>query len=278
MAREGIRFVTNTNVGETFETDRLLNEFDAVVLCGGASRPRDLAVAGRALQGIHFAMDFLHQNTRSLLDSNHADGKYLSAKDKDVIVIGGGDTGTDCVATALRHGCRSLVQFEILPRPPADRAPENPWPQWPKVYRLDYGQEEAAHLFGEDPRAYSVMTREFLGDENENVRAVRTVGVEWSSAGPRERDGAAKEWPAQMVLLALGFLGPETNGLLSQLGIAFDARGNVAVDDQQQTNVAKVFAAGDMSRGQSLVVWAIADGRRAAKGVDRFLMGETSLP
>jgi glutamate synthase (NADPH/NADH) small chain len=278
MAEEGILFVTNTNVGETFETDRLMNEFDAVVLCGGACRPRDIEADGRTLNGIHFAMEFLHLNTRSLLDSNHTDGKFLSAKDKDVVVIGGGDTGTDCVATALRHGCRSLVQFEILPRPPDTRSAENPWPQWPRIYRVDYGQEEAAHVFGQDRRTYSVMTKAFVGDEHGRVRGVRTVDVEWSSDGPRQLSGTEKEWPAAIVLLALGFLGPETNGLLTQLGIALDPRGNVAIDDDHGTNILKVFAAGDMSRGQSLVVWAIADGRRAARGVDRFLMGETSLP
>src|SRR5215471_4170744 len=278
LAQEGIRFITATGVGETYDTGRLMDQFDAVVLCGGAARPRDLSVAGRSLRGIHFAMEFLYLNTKRLLDSGHADEKFLSAKDRDVIVIGGGDTGTDCVATALRHGCRSLVQFEILPRPPASRCAENPWPQWPKIYRLDYGQQEAAHLFGQDPRTYSVMTREFLGDDPGNVRGVRTIDVEWTAGGPREVSGTEKDWRADLVLLALGFLGPETEGLLSQLGVGVDARGNVAVDAEQMTNVAQVFAAGDMSRGQSLVVWAIADGRRAARGVDRFLMGETILP
>src|SRR4030095_14354888 len=156
--------VTNTHVGQDFSTDRLMNEFDAVVLCGGATQPRDLNLAGRELSGIHFAMEFLEGNTRSLLDSNHQDGRYLSAKDKDVIVIGGGDTGTDCVGTALRHGCKSLVQFEILPEPPATRAPDNPWPQWPKVHRLDYGQEEAPALFGRDPRNYCIVSKRFVGD------------------------------------------------------------------------------------------------------------------
>jgi glutamate synthase (NADPH/NADH) small chain len=278
LEQEGINFVTSSNVGETFETDQLMNQFHAVVLCGGAARPRDLTVAGRSLRGIHFAMEFLYRNTKSLLDSNHADGKFLSAKDKDVIVIGGGDTGTDCVATALRHGCRSLVQFEILPRPPDKRSEDNPWPQWPKIYRVDYGQQEAAHLFGQDPRTFSVMTREFLGDDCGNVRGVRTMDVEWTGGGPREVSGTEKDWRADLVLLALGFLGPETKGLLSQLGVLIDPRGNVAVDTEQRTNVGQVFAAGDMSRGQSLVVWAIADGRRAARGVDRFLMGETLLP
>jgi len=283
MSAEGIRFVTGINVGHEYGVDQLASEFDSIVLCGGATKPRDLSIEGRNLKGIHFAMEFLHANTRSLLDSNHQDGNYISANGKDVIVIGGGDTGTDCVATALRHGCRSLVQFEILQQPPQERAPDNPWPQWPKVHRIDYGHEEAAALFGKDPRAYSVMSKRFAGDDDGHVCAVRTVEVEWPAGNngypaPREIPGTEKEWPAQLVLLALGFLGPETNGLLSQLGVAINAHGNVAVDEEKATSVPAVFAAGDMARRQSLVVWAIADGRRAAKGVDRFLMGETILP
>ncbi|HYW71562.1 MAG TPA: glutamate synthase subunit beta [Pyrinomonadaceae bacterium] len=282
MSAEGVRFVTNVNVGRDYGADRLTSEFDAIALCGGATRPRDLSIEGRELSGIHFAMDFLHQNTRSLLNSEHRDGQYLSAKDKDVVVIGGGDTGTDCVATALRQGCRSLVQFEILPSPPPERATDNPWPQWPKVYRLDYGQEEAAALHGHDPRAFAVLSERFLGDEHGSVRAVQTVGVEWTyEIGGRPQlqrvAGTEKQWPVQMVLLALGFLGPETDGIISQLDVAIDGRGNVAVDSDQMTNIPKVFAAGDMSRGQSLVVWAIADGRRAAKGIDQFLRSEAAL-
>jgi glutamate synthase (NADPH/NADH) small chain len=283
MSTEGIRFITGLNVGQDYEVERLTKNFDAIVLCGGATRPRDLPLEGRNLNGIHFAMEFLHTNTKSLLDSNHEDGRYKSAKGKDVIVIGGGDTGTDCVGTALRHGCRSLAQFEILPPSPSQRAHDNPWPQWPKVYRLDYGQEEAVAVFGRDPRAYSMMTKRFLGDEHGHLRAVQTVEVDLDGegnghTGPREVPGTEREWPAQMVLLALGFLGPETEGLLSQLGVLINERGNVEVDQEQMTTVPKIFAAGDMTRGQSLVVWAIADGRRAAKGVDRYLMGETVLP
>jgi glutamate synthase (NADPH/NADH) small chain len=278
LAAEGIEFVVNTSVGRDYSVDRLMKEFDAIVLCGGAARPRDLLLEGRSLSGIHFAMDFLHLNTKSLLDSNQRDGRFLSAKDKDVIVIGGGDTGTDCVGTALRQGCRSLVQFEILSKPPETRAPDNPWPQWPKVYRLDYGQEEAAALFGRDPRTYSIMTKSFVGDKDGRLKGVRTVGIMWSKDEngqfrPVEIAGTEREWRAQMVLLALGFEGPETEGLLTQIGVALDDRGNVATDEDKMTSVSKVFAAGDMARGQSLVVWAIADGRHAARGADKFLRG-----
>lgn len=280
LAAEGVEFVINTNVGRDYSADRLMQEFDATILCGGATRPRDLVVEGRSLSGIHFAMDFLQSNMKNLLNGTHVDGCHLSAKNKDVIVIGGGDTGTDCVGTALRQGCRSLVQFEILNKPPETRAPDNPWPQWPKVYRLDYGQEEAAALFGRDPRTYSVMTKSFVGNNEGEVRAVRTVEINWSkdaneSLRTLELAGTEREWPAQMVLLALGFEGPETEGLINQLGLKLDERGNVATDENKMTSVPKIFAAGDMARGQSLVVWAIADGRQAARGADKFLMGET---
>ena len=282
LAAEGVEFVVNTSVGRDYSADRLMKEFQAIVLCGGAARPRDLKLQGRALSGIHFAMDFLHLNTKSLLDSNHRDGRFVSAKDQDVIVIGGGDTGTDCVGTALRQGCRSLVQFEILSKPPETRAPDNPWPQWPRVYRVDYGQEEAATLFGRDPRTYSIMTKSFVGDKDCRLKGVRTVDIKWNKDEhgqfrPVEIAGTERKWPAQMVLLALGFEGPETEGLLNQIGVELDNRGNVATDEDKRTNVSGVFAAGDVARGQSLVVWAIADGRRAARSADKFLMGETRL-
>jgi glutamate synthase (NADPH/NADH) small chain len=282
MKAEGIAFVTGCEVGKDYPADKLLREFDAVVLCGGATKPRDLAAEGRNLQGIHFAMEFLHANTKSLLDSGHEDGRNISAKGKDVIVIGGGDTGTDCVGTAMRHGCRSLVQFEILPMPPLERAPDNPWPQWPKVYRLDYGQEEAAALFGKDPREYLIQTKRFVGDAAGHVQELHTVRVEWAQDNgrtiPREVPGTDRVFPAQLVLLAMGFLGPE-NQLLDQLGVEKDARSNARADHGRfATSVPGVYAAGDMRRGQSLVVWAINEGRGAARECDRYLMGETALP
>jgi glutamate synthase (NADPH/NADH) small chain len=284
LAAEGITFVTCCEVGRDYPADKLRAEFDAIVLCGGATRPNDFfaKTEGRHLQGIHFAMEFLHANTKSLLDSQHADGRYLSAKGKDVVVIGGGDTGTDCVATAIRQGCRSILQLEIVPKPPLTRAPDNPWPQWPKVYRLDYGQEEAQALWGEDPRRYAVQTTRFLGDEHGRVRAIETVQVEWVRDNgrmvPRNLPGTEKIVPAQLVLLALGFSGPESQ-LLDQLGVEKDARSNAKAEyGKYATNVPGIFAAGDMRRGQSLVVWAIHEGRGAARECDRFLMGETVLP
>jgi glutamate synthase (NADPH/NADH) small chain len=234
------------------------------------------------LHGIEFAMDFLHPNTKSLLDSHLEDEQYLSAAGKDVIIIGGGDTGTDCVATALRHDCASLTQFEIMDQPPLERTADNPWPQWPLVYKLDYGQEEALAVFGEDPREYAIMTKRFIGDEQGNLQAVETVQIRWESngSGPKlvEVPGSEKTWSAQLVLLAMGFVGPE-GGLLDQFGIEKDERSNAKADyGRYQTNIPHIFAAGDARRGQSLVVWAINEGREAAREVDRWLMGETDLP
>ncbi|HXK61006.1 MAG TPA: glutamate synthase subunit beta [Acidobacteriota bacterium] len=280
MAKEGVRFVTGTEVGVDYPADRLFRSFDAVILCCGATSPRDLSIEGRQLAGIHFAMEFLHLNTKSLLDSEHRDGKYLSAKGLDVVVIGGGDTGTDCVATALRHGCRSLVQLEILSRPPDERAPDNPWPEWPRVFRVDYGQEEAKARFGQDPRRFAVMTKRFLGDEKNRVRGLETVRVQWVQQNgrtiPREIPGTEEIIPAQLVLVALGFVGPE-NQLLEQLGVKTDSRTNVAAEyGKFTTNVPGVFAAGDMRRGQSLVVWAINEGRGVARECDRYLVSTPS--
>jgi glutamate synthase (NADPH/NADH) small chain len=282
MAAEGVSFITNTEVGKTYPAQKLMQEFDAVILAGGATKARDLPIEGRDLKGIHFAMEFLHANTKSLLDSNHEDGRYISARGKDVIVIGGGDTGTDCVGTAMRHGCKSLVQFEILPIPPETRASDNPWPQWPKVYRLDYGQEEAKAVFGADPREYCITTKKFTGNATGNVAELHTMRVEWARDNgrviPKDVPGSQKAFPAQLVLLAMGFLGPE-NQLLDQLGVEKDPRSNAKAEHGNfATSVPGVFAAGDMRRGQSLVVWAINEGRGAARECDRYLMGDTVLP
>jgi glutamate synthase (NADPH/NADH) small chain len=282
MEAEGIEFLVNTEVGVNYPADRLLHEYDAVVLCTGATRPRDLPLEGRSLKGIHFAMEFLTSNTRSLLDKKQ-NGGFISAEGKDVVVIGGGDTGTDCVGTSLRHGCKSLVQLEILAKPPMERAANNPWPEWPKVHRMDYGQEEAAAKFGADPRVYLTTAKKFGGDSQGHVKEVVTVEVKWvknenGQMVPQEIPGTRKVRPAQLVLLAMGFLGPE-QPLLDFLEVERDARSNVKADfEKYATNIKGVFAAGDCRRGQSLVVWAFNEGRGAARECDRYLMGRTDLP
>jgi len=285
MAAEGVNFVTGVEIGKDIPAAQLRGEFDAIVLCCGATKPNDFFIKteGRSLKGIHMAVPFLHANTKSLLDSGHADGAYISAKGKDVIVIGGGDTGTDCVGTSMRHGCKSLLQLEIVPMPPLERAPNNPWPEWPRIYRLDYGQEEAKALWGEDPRKYAVQTTKFIGDEEGHIKAIEMVQVEWvkgenGRSAPRNVAGSERIIPAQLVLLALGFSGPEAQ-ILDQLGVEKDERSNAkAQHGRFATNVEGVFAAGDMRRGQSLVVWAINEGRGAARECDRYLMGQTQLP
>jgi glutamate synthase (NADPH/NADH) small chain len=282
MAAEGITFLTNTEVGRNFPADKLMKDFDAIVLCTGATQPRDLPIEGRNLRGVHFAMEFLTANTQSLLDG-HKNGNYISAAGKDVIVIGGGDTGTDCVGTSMRHGCRSLLQVEILPKPPLDRAQDNPWPEWPKVYKLDYGQEEAAARFGADPRVYLTTAKKFVGDEHGQLKEAHLVQIEWTKNDkgqfvPKEVPGTEEIRPAQVVLLAMGFLGPE-QPLLDALAVARDPRTNIKADyGKYQTSLPNVFAAGDCRRGQSLVVWAFNEGRGAARECDRFLMGATHLP
>jgi glutamate synthase (NADPH/NADH) small chain len=282
MQAEGIQFLTNTDVGGNYPAEKLLTEFDATVLCTGATKPRDLPVEGRDLKGVHFAMDFLTSNTRSLLE-RHRNGNFISAEGKDVIVLGGGDTGTDCVGTALRHGCKSLVQIEILPRPPLERASDNPWPEWPKVYRLDYGQEEAAAKFGEDPRIYLTTVKKLIGDSAGRLKEAITVQIAWERNDkgqyiPKEVPGTERTIPTQLVLLAMGFLGPE-QPLLDALKIERDARTNIKAEfERYTTNIKNVFAAGDCRRGQSLVVWAFNEGRGAARECDRYLMGRTNLP
>jgi glutamate synthase (NADPH/NADH) small chain len=282
MEQEGIKFICNANVGGNVEPQIFLKEFAATVICTGATQPRDLPIEGRGLAGVHFAMEYLTANTKAVL-AGDSGASAIHARGKDVVVIGGGDTGTDCVGTAMRHGCRSLLQIEILPKPPLERAADNPWPEWPKVYKLDYGQEEAAARFGADPRVYLTTVKKFTGDAEGRVRELTTVEIKWerNEQGqfvPREQPGTEKVRPAQLVLLAMGFLGPE-QALLKEMGVACDARSNVRADfEKYSTSLPGVFAAGDCRRGQSLVVWAINEGRGAARECDRYLMGYTDLP
>ncbi len=283
LAEEGIKFLTSTAVGVDVSAKKLRGEFDALVLCCGATNPRDLPIPGRDLKGVHFAMEFLHANTKSLLDSGLSDGNYISANDKHVIVVGGGDTGTDCVGTAMRHKCKSLTQLEILPRPPDERGPNNPWPEWPKIYRLEYGQEEAKARFGDDPRVYLTTGEKFVGDDKGNVKEMHIYDVEWAKNKkgtfiPKNVPGSERALPADLVLLAMGFPGPEET-ILTELGVERDSRSNAKAEyGKFMTNVEGVFAAGDMRRGQSLIVWAINEGRVAARECDRYLMGSTNLP
>mgnify|MGYP000879229925 FL=1 len=281
MEQEGISFVCNTAIGGSdYPVEKLRSEFDAVILATGSTVPRDLPIEGRSLKGIHFAMDFLTANTKAVLNPGT---EFISARDKDVIIIGGGDTGTDCVATSLRHGCKSAVQLEIMPQSPEQRAADNPWPEWPKTHKVDYGQEEAAAKYGADPRTYLTTATKFEGDADGNVTAVHTVEVTWDKNDkgqfvPTPVAGTEQVRPTGLVLLAMGFLGPEQQ-MLESLGVERDARSNIKADyDQYATSIPGVFAAGDCRRGQSLVVWAFNEGRGAARECDRFLMGATELP
>ncbi|CAI9092539.1 OLC1v1027805C1 [Oldenlandia corymbosa var. corymbosa] len=279
MKEEGVNFVVNAHVGKdpTYSLERLREENDAIVLAVGSTKPRDLPVPGRELSGVHFAMEFLHANTKSLLDNNLADGNYISAKGKKVVVIGGGDTGTDCIGTSIRHGCSSVVNLELLSQPPKSRAPNNPWPQWPRIFRIDYGHQEAAAKFGKDPRSYEVLTKRFLGDDNGNVKGLEIVRVQWEKDATgkfqfKEIEGSEEIIEADLVLLAMGFLGPEST-IPDKLGIEKDNRSNFKAEyGRFSTSVDGVFAAGDCRRGQSLVVWAISEGRQAAAQVDKYLM------
>lgn len=284
LAAEGVSFVTGCEIGKDVTATQLREDFDAVVFCTGATKPRDLPIPGRELKGVHYAMDFLTANTQHLLD--HGVNGSLpepNARDKDVVVIGGGDTGTDCVGTSLRHGCRSVTQLEIMPRPPESRAADNPWPEWPKIYRLDYGQEEAAAKQGADPRQYLVMTERFIGDEKGNLTGLELVDITWEKDengrfSPVKKEGSRRTLPAQLVALAMGFLGPEQT-VVEQLSLETDPRSNIKAEHEKYTtNIEGIFAAGDCRRGQSLVVWAINEGRGAAREVDRYLMGTTTLP
>jgi glutamate synthase (NADPH/NADH) small chain len=277
LEQEGIKFLCNANVGDNVEPQLLLRDFDATVICTGATEPRDLAVDGRDLTGVHFAMEFLTASTKALLNGG-PDSSPIHARGKDVVVIGGGDTGTDCVGTSLRQGCRSLVQIEILSRLPLERAADNPWPEWPRVHKLDYGQEEAAARFGSDPRTYLTTVKKFVGDGAGRLKELVTVQVKWErndrgQAVPVEVPGTEQVRPAQLALLAMGFLGPEA-ALLKDIGVECDPRGNVRAEHgHYHTSLKGVFAAGDCRRGQSLVVWAINEGRGAADACDRYLKG-----
>ena len=248
MVEEGVTFVTHTEIGKDISATRLVDEFDAVVLCLGATKPRDLPIEGRELKGIHQAIKFLTVNTRSLLDSNHRDGEYLSAEDKHVIVLGGADTGTDCVGTSMRHGCKSLVNFEILTEPPVQRAPENPWPQWPRILRVDYGHAEVEAKFGHDPRRYCILSKKFTDDGNGNLAGIETIQVQWSGDNGKwqmnEVPDNRRTWKADLVLISMGFLGPEET-LVEKLGLETDPRSNFQAEyDRFATSVQGVFAAG----------------------------------
>lgn len=284
LKEEGINFVTNTEIGKDIPAAELLNQFDAVVLALGATKARSVTIEGSELKGIYPAMDYLNSTIKSYLDSNLDDGNYISAKGKNVVVIGGGDTGTDCVATALRHGCESIVQFGTVAKAPLQRdASKNPWPQFPNVYTLDYAHEEAKAIFGADPRQFSVLTKKFVGDEQGNLKELHTVKIERyiDENGKKiykELEGTEQVWPVDIALIAIGFEGPEAT-IIEELTLATDSRSNVkARYGDYRTNIDKVFAAGDVRRGQSLVVWAINEGRQAAKEVDKYLMGSSMLP
>jgi len=282
MRAEGVEFVTNAHVGVNTDIKKIQRDNDAIVLAAGATRPRSLPIPGRELDGVHFAMEFLLKNTKSLMDSKLEDGAYISAKGKRVIVIGGGDTGTDCIGTSIRHGATSVVNFELLPKPPQERADDNPWPEWPLIFRVDYGHQEAAAKFGKDPREYCVLSKRFIDDGKGRVAGVETVRVEWEKDDQgkwqmTEVPGSDAVFEADLIFLAMGFLGPEDT-LAEQLGLERDARSNFKAEyGKYATSVEGVFAAGDCRRGQSLVVWGIAEGRGAARAVDTFLMGDSEL-
>ncbi|GAA6007849.1 glutamate synthase (NADH) [Rhodotorula paludigena] len=283
MASEGVKFVNNAHVGVTHDIEEIRAENDALIMATGATWPRDLKMKNRELDGIHFAMEFLSQNTKALLDSNLADGTYISAKDKHVLVIGGGDTGNDCIGTSIRHGAKSVTNFELLPQPPAERANDNPWPQWPRIYRVDYGHSEVATHFGKDPREYSISTKQFVAGDEGRIRGVNTVRVAWEKDAlgqwrMSEVPGSEQFFPADLIFLALGFLGPEDSAIKA-LGIEQDGRSNIKTPaGKYATNVEGVFAAGDCRRGQSLIVWGINEGRSTAIEVDRYLTGDSRLP
>lgn len=279
MQKEGVKFKLNTEIGKTYPVVKLLNDYDAVVLCCGATKPRALTCDGADAKGVYYAVDFLKANTKSLLDSGLTDGNNISAADKNVVIIGGGDTGTDCVATSIRHGCKSVVQLEIMPELPETRAENNPWPQYPRVKKTDYGQEEAIEVFGADPREYLTTVTKIVKDDNGAVKEVHTVNVTWKKdkngrMTSQPVPGSEKVRPCELLLVAMGFTGPEQT-LISELSLDTDARSNIKADEtSHKTNLAGIFAAGDCRRGQSLVVWAIREGREAAAAVDAYLQNK----
>jgi glutamate synthase (NADPH) small chain len=276
MEQEGVRFVTNANVEVTYDAASLKRDYDAVVLACGSTVGRDLPIPGRELKGIHFAMEYLPQQNRKCEGDTIADETFITAEGKHVVIIGGGDTGADCLGTAHRQGAKSVHQLEIVSKPPLTRASNNPWPEWPLIYRVSSAHEEGGE------RVYAVSTTEFVGDAEGRVKALKGVQVEQKIENGRMTfapiAGTEFELKADLVLLAMGFTGPERPGLVTDLGIELNARGNVKRDASWMTNVPGVFVAGDMQRGQSLIVWAIAEGRSAARGVDTFLMGRSELP
>ena len=268
LEAEGIVFRAGVDIGRDMPAASLRTEFDAVVLCCGAGSPRDLQVPGRELAGIHFAVDYLTQQNRRCEGDHVPEAELITAADKRVVIIGGGDTGADCLGTVHRQGAASVQQFELLPRPPETRAADNPWPQWPRIFRSSAAHEEGGE------RVFSISTECFAGDDRGRVRALRTVGVDVGRSGVTRLPGTEREIEADLVLLAMGFIGPERGGLIEELGLELTDRGNVWRDENWMTSQDGVFTAGDMQRGQSLIVWAIADGRQAAEAVDRYLMEE----
>lgn len=283
MKAEGITFVTNTDIGKDIKPAKLLADFDRVVLCCGSSNPRDITAPGRDAEGIYFAVDFLSRNTKSLLDSDFKDGNYVSAKGKNVIIIGGGDTGNDCVGTCMRHGCKSVTQIEMMPKAPDKRAANNPWPEWPKICKTDYGQEEAIAVFGHDPRIYESTVKEFIKDKNGKLKAVKIVKLAWEKdpqtgrMNSKEVAGSEKIMDCELVLIAAGFLGAQKY-VTDAFKVELTPRTNVKTEQNSfKTNVKNVFTAGDMHTGQSLVVKAIRQGRECAREVDESLMGYSNL-
>ncbi|MDA8755842.1 glutamate synthase subunit beta [Candidatus Pseudothioglobus singularis] len=272
LMQEGVEFMTNTDVGKDISTDELQNNFDAVIFTTGATKARDLPADNRNARGIYPAMDYLTSNTKSLLDNGIADESQLSAKGKNVIVIGGGDTGTDCIGTSLRQGAKSIINFELMSQPPEHRSDTNPWPEWPVIFRVDYGHEESNKVFGNDPRRYQLLTKAFLKDSNGDVKGIKTINVDFVDGKLTEIDGTEKTWDAELVLLSMGFLSPE-HYLSDDANIELDERGNYqSKHGEFNTSRKGVFSAGDCRRGQSLVVWAINEGRGVANSVNSFLL------